>query len=170
MVHAIVNQQLSGKAAQTILNRLCALFPKGEPSAAGLLALSVEQIRACGVSGPKANYLRDLAQHVADGRLDFDLLPHLIDEAVTRHLTAAKGIGRWSAEMYLIFHLERPDVFPVDDSGLRASMREVYGLKKNAKPAEYERLAEKWRPWRSVAVWYLYAYLDVLKQDTRVKA
>jgi DNA-3-methyladenine glycosylase II len=157
LVRAILAQQLSGKAAATIHGRVLALV--GGPTAmtpAALLAVEPTALRQAGVSGPKVTYLRDLAARVADGRLNLDALETMADEDVVAAITAVKGLGRWSAEMFLMFRLNRPDVFPVADLGIVKGVQKLFGMKRRPKPTTMQRLAEPWRPYRSVAAWYLW--------------
>ena len=160
LVRAIVFQQLSTKAATTIYNLLVVLMPDGAPTADGLAALTDEQLRAAGISRQKGGYLRDLAAKVSNGALDLSTLEALDDEAVIKALVQVKGIGRWSAEMFLMFRLHRPDVLPVDDLGIVNAIQRVYGLRKKPRPDRIRRLGESWRPYRSVASWYLWRSLD----------
>jgi DNA-3-methyladenine glycosylase II len=163
LVEAIVWQQLSGKAASTIYRRLLALLPNGgPPTPAGLLAIPVEDMRTCGLSRAKTAYIRDLAGRVRDGTVHLEALQRLEDDEVIHELTKVKGIGRWTAEMFLMFRLQRPDVFPVDDVGIVNAIRRAYGLRKPPTAARLQRIAEPWRPYRSVACWYLWRSLDVL--------
>jgi DNA-3-methyladenine glycosylase II len=159
-VQAIVWQQLSGKAASTIYKRLQALWPDGTPSPASIQALSDEAMRAAGLSRGKVRYLRDLSQKVADGTVPLNDLAHLEDEAVIEVMTRVKGIGRWSAEMFLMFRLHRPDVMPVGDLGIVNAIRRAYGLRKTPTPKRMLQIAETWRPYRSIACWYLWHSLD----------
>jgi DNA-3-methyladenine glycosylase II len=161
LVRAILSQQLSTKAADTIHGRVVALAGGlASLNAASLLALDPTALRGAGVSRPKIAYLRDLAQQVEDGRLDLHALQHLPDEAVIEAITAVKGLGRWSAEMYLIFRLRRPDVFPVGDLGIVKGVQRLFDMKRRPKPRTMQRLAEAWRPYRSVASWYLWRIGD----------
>lgn len=153
LADAIVSQQISVQAAATILARLQAALG-GAITPAAVLAGEDEAMRAAGLSGQKVRYLRDLAAFAAAGR--FDALPALDDEAAVAALTSVKGVGRWTAEIYLVFALGRPDVLPADDLGLRYAVRQFYGLDE-APPAKAVRaLGEPWRPHRSVAAWYLW--------------
>jgi len=157
LVRALIAQQLSGKAAATIHDRVVALVggvDRLEPAA--LLALTAEKLRAAGLSRQKISYLHDLSQHVADGRLDLSALEDMSDEEVIAAITAVKGFGRWSAEMFLMFRLNRPDIFPVADLGIVKGVQKLFGMKSRPKPRTMERLAEPWRPYRSVAAWYLW--------------
>jgi DNA-3-methyladenine glycosylase II len=161
LAESIVSQQLSKKAADTIYSRFLDLFPGGRfPEAEALLSAAPEMLRACGLSRPKIAYLQSLATLARQGELRMDRLRRLSDEAVIEQLTKVKGIGRWTAEMILIFHLGRPDVLPVDDVGLLAAIERLYGLEGRPTPAQVVELGEKWRPYRSVACWYLWASRD----------
>jgi len=161
LVRAILSQQLSGKAADTIHGRVLALAGgAGGLTPDRVLALDPDHIRAAGVSRPKIAYLQDLARHVRDGRLDLAALEHLPDEDVIVAITAVKGLGRWSAEMFLMFRLNRPDVFPVGDLGIVKGMQKLHGMKRRPSPRTMTRLAETWRPYRSVAAWYLWRILE----------
>ena len=160
LVGAIVSQQLSTKAAATIFGRFVALFPDGHiPSAAAIAAQSDEALRAVGLSGQKVGYLRDLSARIADGRLLLEELDELPDEIVIARLTAVKGFGRWTAEMFLMFRLHRPDVLPVGDLGILNAVQNLYGLRKRPDPKRLLKIGEKWRPYRSVACWYLWQTL-----------
>src|SRR5262245_33957974 len=157
LVRAIMWQQLSGKAAETIYGRVVALAGGIEQlSPARMLELEADALRAAGVSRPKISYLRDLAERVQDGRLDLHALEHLPDEEVVIAITAVKGMGRWSAEMFLMFRLNRPDIFPVGDLGIVKGVQTLFGMKRRPAPRTMIRLAEPWRPYRSVAAWYLW--------------
>jgi DNA-3-methyladenine glycosylase II len=157
LVRAILSQQLSGKAADTIERRVLTLVGGRDGlSPAALLAVDPTALRAAGVSRPKISYLRDLAERVRDGRLDLDHLEHQADEAVIMAITEVKGLGRWSAEMFLMFRLNRPDVFPVADLGIVKGVQKLLGMKRRPKPRTMLRAAEAWRPYRSVAAWYLW--------------
>ena len=157
LVRAILSQQLSGKAADTIEGRVVALVGGRDGlSPAALLGLDPTALRTAGVSRPKVSYLRDLAERVHDGRLDLDHLEHQADEVVITAITEVRGLGRWSAEMFLMFRLNRPDVFPVDDLGIVKGVQKLLGMKRRPKPRTMLRAAEMWRPYRSVAAWYLW--------------
>jgi DNA-3-methyladenine glycosylase II len=160
LLRAIVGQQLSTKAARSIFERLTALFDDRTPTPAELIAADPEELRGAGLSRPKVAYLRDLAERVEDGELELEHLAELPDEEVSAQLTAVKGLGQWSADMFLIFHLGRPDVFPVGDLGIRRAVQVQYGLDELPGPAELERIAERWRPHRSLAALYLWRSLD----------
>lgn len=161
LVRAVLSQQLSTKAADTIEARVLALTggPQGMTPAA-LLALDPAALRAAGVSRPKIAYLRDLASHVVDGRLDLHGLALKSDEEVVVAITAIKGFGRWSAEMFLMFCLHRPDVFPVGDLGIVKGVQRLTGMKSRPAPRTMLRAAEAWRPYRSIASWYLWRLIE----------
>jgi DNA-3-methyladenine glycosylase II len=160
LVGAIVSQQLSTKAAATIFGRFVALFPDNHVAdAAAIAAHSDETLRAVGLSGQKIGYLRDLCARIADGRLDLDELDSLADEEVIERLTAVKGFGRWTAEMFLMFRLHRPDVLPAGDLGIVNAIQRLYRLRKRPNPKRILKMGEAWRPYRSVASWYLWQTL-----------
>jgi DNA-3-methyladenine glycosylase II len=160
LVRSIVGQQLSTAAARTIYERLTEIFGGRTPTPRELLDIDPELIRAAGLSRAKVAYLRDLAEHVEDGELDLQALPELDDAEVSARLTAIKGLGRWTVDMFLIFHLGRPDVLPVGDLGIRRAVQVQYGLKELPGAPDLERIAEPWRPWRSLACLYLWTSLD----------
>ena len=161
-MRALVSQQLSVKAAATIFSRFLALFPGDEacPRPESILQVPVETLRRVGLSRQKAAYLHDLSARVVSGALRLDELDDLSDEQVMEALTAVKGVGRWTAEMILIFQLGRPDVLPVDDVGVLRSIQNVYGLRRRPSEKQVLRIGERWRPYRSIASWYLWAALD----------
>ena len=159
LVHAIVSQQLSTKAAATIAGRFDALFDDA-PSPAGVAAVSDPQLRAVGLSGQKVGYLRDLCGRIQSGSLPLEKLETLPDHEVIDLLTQVKGIGRWTAEMFLMFRLHRPDVLPVGDLGIVKAVQRAYRLRKTPSAARLMKIGEPWRPYRSVACWYLWASLD----------
>jgi DNA-3-methyladenine glycosylase II len=177
LIHAIIAQQLSTKAAATIEARFAAIFKDG-PAAfdsaqageaghdvrgvtpAAIACVSDEQLRSVGLSPQKLRYVRDLCVHLLDGSLDLDSLEHLTDEDVVAALTRVKGIGRWTAEMFLMFRLHRPDVLPVGDLGIVKAVKQAYKLRARPTPARLTKIGEPWRPYRSVACWYLWASLD----------
>ncbi len=160
LVRSIVGQQLSTKAARSIYERLTALFDGRTPSPAELLAADPERVRSVGLSRPKVAYLRSLAEHVESGELELDRLSELSDEDVSGQLTAVKGLGQWTADMFLIFHLGRPDVLPVGDLGIRRAVERAYGLEEMPDAAKLTEIAEPWRPNRSLASLYLWRSLD----------
>jgi len=160
LAEAIVYQQLNGKAAVTIFKRFAALA--GEPlKPEGILTLTNEQMRVVGLSKQKSSYLRDLADRTHRGELDFPRLPEQTDEEVIEHLTRVKGIGVWTAHMFLMFALRRPNVLPTGDFGVRMAIKKHYRRRKLPKPAQMEKIAKCWEPYRSVACWYLWQSLDV---------
>jgi len=159
VVRSIVYQQLSGKVAAVIFGRLLAAA-KGDLTPRRILRLPHERLRALGLSNQKAAYIRDLAERTKSGEVDFAALQDMSDEQVIESLTRVKGIGVWTAQMFLIFGLKRLDVLPVGDLGVRAAIKKAYGLAKLPTPAEMEQLAQAWRPYCSVASWYLWRSLD----------
>jgi len=160
LVGAIVSQQLSTKAAATIFGRFVALFPEGHiPDAHAIHALDDATLRGVGLSGQKVGYLRDLCVRIADGRLQLEELETLEDELVIERLTSVKGFGRWTAEMFLMFRLHRPDVLPVGDLGIVNAIQRLYGLRARPDAKKITKLGEAWRPYRSVACWYLWQTL-----------
>ena len=160
LLRSIVGQQLSTKAARTIYRRMLDLFDGHAPTPKQLLAVDPEKIRAAGLSRPKISYLRDLAEHVEKGELELDRLDNLPDDEVIEQLTAVKGIGEWSAHMFLMFHLGRPDVLPVGDQGIRNAVRAQYRLRKLPDAKRLEQIARPWRPYRTLACLYLWSSLD----------
>jgi DNA-3-methyladenine glycosylase II len=159
LARSIVYQQLSGKAASTIFGRLLAAAGDGELSPETVLKLRPVRLRSLGLSKQKVVYLRDLARRTLNGKLSFEALPDLPDEQVIELLTEVKGIGVWTAHMFLIFALRRPDVLPVGDLGIRTAIKKHYQFEVLPAAAEIEQLAEKWRPYCSVASWYLWRSL-----------
>ena len=182
---AIVFQQLSGKAAGTIFGRFLDLFATDDgfdpnlrrtdpswspltlpfPEPAAILALSEEQMRSVGLSRQKVAALRSLAEHFAAGELSIERFEDWDDEEIIVHLTRVRGIGRWTAEMFLMFDLQRPDVLPVNDVGINRAIMRQYALSAMPKPEEVQRVGEPWRPWATVACWYLWR-----SEDTRLPA
>jgi len=160
LLRAIVGQQLSTKAARTIYGRLLELFGGSVPTPRQLIEADPDAIRAAGLSRPKIAYLRDLAERVEDGELELARLTELPDQEVSAQLVAVKGLGQWTADMFLIFHLGRPDVLPVGDLGIRRAVERLYGLKEIPGVEQITRIAEPWRPYRSLASLYLWASLD----------
>jgi DNA-3-methyladenine glycosylase II len=160
LLRSIVGQQLSTKAASTIYGRMLDLFGGHPPTPKQLLAVDPDKIRAAGLSRPKISYLRDLAVHVQTGELELEHLDELPDEQVIEQLTAVKGIGEWSAHMFLMFHLGRPDVLPVGDQGIRRAVQVQYRLRKMPDPKRLEKIGRPWRPYRTLACLYLWSSLD----------
>jgi DNA-3-methyladenine glycosylase II len=168
LVRSIVSQQLSGTVARVIFGRLleAVTAATGERglTPAGILRLRTERMRRCGLSAAKTLYIRELAKHTKRGRVVFESLPELEDAAVIEHLTQVKGIGVWTAQMFLMFALRRNDVLPVADLGIRVAMKGAYELEELPKPAEMERIAAAWKPYTSIACWYLWRSLDGPKE------
>jgi DNA-3-methyladenine glycosylase II len=170
MLRALVGQQLSGKAADTIFGRVVALAGGPERlTPQTILALDRDALRAAGLSRPKIGYLIDLSERVADGRLDLDGLQALGDESVVAAITTVKGFGRWSAEMFLMFRLNRPDIFPVGDLGIVKGVQVLLGMKSRPSVRTMTRAAEAWRPYRSVAAWYLWRIHELPPSRPRVR-
>ncbi len=159
LARAIVGQQLSAKAAATIFSRFEGLY-EAFPTPAQVLATTDERLRGVGLSSQKLGYLRDLCQRIEEGQLPLEVLERMEDEAIIEALTQVKGVGRWTAEMFLIFRLQRPDVLPVGDLGIVRAVQRAYKLRKAPSPDRLTRIGEAWRPYRSVACWYLWASLN----------
>ena len=159
LIRAIVGQQLSTKAAATIFARFEALFD-AFPTPAQVTAMPDGRLRGVGLSAQKAGYLRDLCRCIEEGVLPIGALDRMDDEAVIETLTQVKGVGRWTAEMFLIFRLQRPDVLPVGDLGIVKAVQRAYKLRRAPTPDRLTRIGEAWRPYRSVACWYLWASLN----------
>ena len=158
LARAICGQQISVKAAQSVWDRVVACCSQVTPE--HVLAVDRKKLRACGLSDRKTEYIADLAQHFADGRIHVHRWPEMADEEIIAELVEVRGIGRWTAEMFLIFNLLRPDVFPLDDLGLQKGIRLSYFKGRKVSLARMRKLGESWRPWRSVATWYLWRSLD----------
>jgi DNA-3-methyladenine glycosylase II len=170
LCRAIFSQQISTRIAAILFERFCALFPGRRPTPAAVLAAfngpaAETTVRACGLSRQKKLYLIDLARHFADGRIPTRRLTRMSDEQVIEALTAVHGIGRWTAEMFLMFVLNRPDVLPVDDLGLRHAVRVFYRLRDLPDAARTRRIGQSWSPWRSVATWYLWRGLERYQRE-----
>ncbi len=159
IARAIVGQQLSTKAARSIWDRVVAALDGNRPGAGAILAADPEALRGAGLSAAKVAYLRDLAERVEAGDPDLARISELSDEDVVAELTAIKGVGRWTAEMFLIFHLGRPDVVSTGDLGIRRAVQLAYGLEELPGPTDLERIAEPWRPHRTLACLYLWRSL-----------
>jgi DNA-3-methyladenine glycosylase II len=159
LLRAIVGQQLSTKAARTIYGRILELFGGATPTPEQLLEANEKGLRGAGLSGRKVEYLRDLASHVLSGELELDRLGALSDEEVIEEIVAVRGLGRWSAEMFLIFHLERPDILSGGDLGIRKAVQIEYGLAEMPPPERVLEIGEPWRPHRSLASLYLWESL-----------
>jgi DNA-3-methyladenine glycosylase II len=163
LVEAIMYQQLAGSAADAIHSRFMELYGGRFPAPARLLSTPEERLRSAGLSGRKVKYIMDLAGRVDRGQLDLEGLAAMEDEQVVERLTEVKGIGRWTAEMFLMFCLGRPDVLPVGDLGLRRAMQKTYMLRVLPLPEKMEKIALPWRPYRSVATWYMWKSLEKFK-------
>jgi DNA-3-methyladenine glycosylase II len=164
LCRAIYSQQISSKVAKVLFGRFCERFDGRRPTPAAvseLLSRADADMAGCGLSRQKRGYLMDLAQHFQDKRIPSRKLPRMSDEEIIEALTAVKGIGRWTAEMFLMFVLNRPDVLPVDDLGLQNIMKRAYGLRGRPKAAKMKKIAEAWRPYRTVASWYLWRVADL---------
>jgi len=160
LVRSIVYQQLSGKVASVILGRLIAALPEGKVTPDAILKLTPARMRKAGLSKQKTAYIRDLARKTNKGQVNFEALPDLTDLEVIEHLTRVKGIGVWTAHMFLIFALRRPDIMASGDLGVRMAIRKAYELEELPAPKQVEELAAAWRPYASVAVWYLWRSLE----------
>ena len=158
---AIVSQQLSTRAAATIFGRFVALFPDGSIEPALIAAFDDATLRGVGLSGQKVKYLRDLSARILDGRLRLEEIELMPDEDVIDRLVEVKGFGRWTAEMFLMFRLHRPDVLPVDDLGIVKAVQKLYRLRKRPDAKRLRKIGEAWRPYRSVASWYLWQTLKM---------
>lgn len=161
LTRAIASQQLSTKAAATIHGRFLALYPDAPPTAAQLLATEDDTLRSVGLSRPKIRYLKDLAQHIEAGLPELEALAQLSDGEIIKILTQVKGIGQWTVEMLLIFRLQRPNVLPVDDLGIRKGFQRLFDLPELPNKTAMVELAKPWEPYRSVACWYLWRSLDL---------
>ena len=160
LAEAIVYQQLNGKAAVTIFKRFADLA--GEPvTPEGILKLTPEKMRAVGLSKQKSSYLFDMAERASRGELDFTRLREMTDEEVIKHLTQVKGVGVWTAHMFLMFTLKRPNVLPTGDYGVQMAIKKHYNKRKLPKPLQMEKIAKAWEPYRSIACWYLWRSLDI---------
>jgi 3-methyladenine DNA glycosylase/8-oxoguanine DNA glycosylase len=167
LMRSIVYQQLAGKAASTIHGRVLALFPDGRAHPEALVGLGDDALRGAGLSRNKLLALRDLADRVLDGTVpSIQAMGRMTDDAIVEQLVKVRGIGRWSAEMLLIFRLERPDVLPVHDFGVRYGFQLAYGKRALPTPADLTRAGEKWRPFRTAASWYLWRAVDLHRRKT----
>lgn len=162
LVSSIIGQQLSVKAAAKIKERFLGLFDNKFPSPENILEISDEQIKGVGFSRPKVGYIKDLAVHILDGKLDIDNLPNMTNDEVIKELTAVKGIGVWTAHMFLIFSIGRLDILANGDLGVRVAIKRLYGLEENPSPDKVIEIAEKndWYPYESLACWYLWRSLN----------
>ncbi|GMV08610.1 MAG: hypothetical protein AMXMBFR55_03440 [Gemmatimonadota bacterium] len=160
VARSIIHQQLSGKAAATIYDRFQSLFGGERPHAAALVALDDEALRGAGISRQKMSYLRDLAARVHAGAIPIESLHELDDQGVIGHLTSVKGVGVWTAQMFLMFKLGRPDILPDLDLGIRKGIKEAYRLRKLPDARRVQAIGAKWAPYRTIACWYLWRLLD----------
>jgi len=160
LVRSIVYQQLNGKAALTIFNRLKEAVKVSPMTPEAVLQLRPQKMRTVGLSKQKTLYIRELARLTRDGAIQFERLPEMEDAAIIETLTRVKGVGVWTVQMFLMFALQRPNVLPVGDLGVRAAMKKAYGLAELPKPQEMERIAAAWHPYCSIASWYLWRSLE----------
>lgn len=159
LVESIISQQLASAAAEAIFTRFKKLYPKF-PTTGQILDTKDTKLRSVGLSGMKIKYLKDLAQKIEDGKLKMRSISKMTDDEIIEHLTQVKGIGRWTAEMFLIFSLGRLDVLPIGDLGLRKGVQMAFSLSELPKPKEVEKIGIRWKPYRSVATWYLWKSLQ----------
>jgi DNA-3-methyladenine glycosylase II len=170
LARAIIFQQLAGAAASAIYGRFVALFPGADfPTPEQVLAKTVGELRAVGLSEKKALYIRDLAEHIRDGKLNFHQFHTMSDQEVIEHLTMVKGIGKWTAEMFLMFNLGRPDVMPADDLGVQNAIKRHYRMRQRPNRKRLLKHAERWRPYRTAAAWYLWQSLNIVLPDGAAK-
>ena len=160
LVESIIYQQLAGRAANAIYNRFIEYYDNHQVTPTGILNSPIDNLKKVGLSNRKIEYLKDLASHVYDGRINLQELSKMNDEEIINKLINVKGIGRWTSEMFLIFSLGRQDVLPVTDLGVRKAMEKVYSLSELPKPHTMIEIAEPWRPYRSIATWYLWKSLS----------
>ena len=160
LIESIIYQQLAGKAANAIYNRFINYYDNKEITPARILNSSNDNLKKVGLSNRKIDYLKDLASHIYDGRINLEELPKMNDEEIINKLVNVKGIGRWTSEMFLIFSLGRQDVLPVTDLGVRKAIQKVFSLSELPKPHTMIEIAEPWRPYRSIATWYLWKSLS----------
>jgi DNA-3-methyladenine glycosylase II len=171
LARAIIFQQLAGAAATAILNRFVALYPDVEfPAPEDVLATPIEKLRGVGLSEKKALYIKDLAGHIRDGTLNFHRFPTMTDDEIIEDLTRVKGIGRWTAEMFLMFNLGRADVMPADDLGVQNAIKRAYRMRERPNRKRVMKLAERWRPYRTAAAWYFWQSLNIVLPDTAAKS
>ena len=170
LARAIIFQQLAGRAAQAIHDRFVALYPEGAfPTPARVMATTDALMRTAGLSAKKALYLKDLAHHVENRLLNFHLFSAMKDEEIIADLIRVKGIGRWTAEMFLMFNLGRPDVLPVDDLGFQSAVMKAYRLRKRPDAKRLRQIAERWKPYRSAAVWYMWQSTRIIPPTARLE-
>ena len=170
LVRSIIYQQISGRAAETILSRFIALFPRTKsPTPKAVQKMPLGKMRAAGLSGQKTSYIKDLAGKFSDGTIRHRLLHRMTSAEITEHLVQVKGIGVWTVHMFLIFTLNRPDVLPTGDLGIQKGFQIIYGLKSLPSHATMERLAKNWRAHASVASWYLWRAADSARLKAKPK-
>ena len=170
LVRNIIFQQLAGAAANAIYGRFVGLFPGVEfPSPEQVIAKTDAELRSVGLSEKKALYIKDLAAHVRDGKLNFHRFHRMTDEEIVAHLTQVKGIGKWTAEIFLMFNLGRPDVMPADDLGVQNAVKRHYRMRQRPNRKRLLKHAERWRPYRTAAAWYLWRSLDIVLPDGGTK-
>lgn len=165
LLRSIVYQQLSGKAAATIHGRVLALVGDGAGAPKRIVATSHEALREAGLSNAKASYVKNLAEHVLDGSLPVELLHELTDDDIIAALTKVKGIGKWSAQMFLMFRLGRPDVLPDLDLGVQKGIQRAYRLRKRPTPAQVLKRGARWAPYRTVGSWYMWRVLELPREQ-----
>ncbi|TMB47242.1 MAG: DNA-3-methyladenine glycosylase 2 family protein [Chloroflexi bacterium] len=170
LVYSIIGQQISGFAARAIAGRLTERFGGRMPSPAALLALEPADLKTVGLSRMKVEYLRSLAEHIVSGELQVDHLDKLSDDEVRAQITASRGLGRWTADMFLLINLERPDILPIGDLGIRSAVQRLYRLDHLPTPREVDGIGEKWRPNRSLASFYLWASTRQPPKPARLRA
>jgi len=159
LIESIISQQLASAAAEAIFSRFKKLYPKF-PTTGQILDTKDAKLRSVGLSGMKIEYLKDLSQKIEDGKLKMKSLSKMTDDQIIEHLTQVKGIGRWTAEMFLIFSLGRLDVLPTGDLGLRKGVQMAFSMSELPKPKEVEKIGMRWKPYRSIATWYLWKSLQ----------
>ena len=170
LARTIIFQQLAGPAASAIYNRFVALYPDTKfPSAEQVLATPDEDLRKVGLSGKKALYIKDLAGHIKDGTLNFHRFHRMTDDEIITDLTRVKGIGRWTAEIFLMFNLGRPDVMPADDLGVQSAVKRAYRMRERPTRKRLTKFGQRWSPYRTAAAWYLWRSLDITLPDGSAK-
>jgi len=166
LAYSIVGQQLSKSAAASIRSRLDSVFNSLHLNPVELIHMDDTTLRQTGLSLPKVQYLKGLAEYVVSGKIDFDDLEDMSNEEIIDKLTEIKGVGRWTAEMYLMFSMNRLDVFPVGDKAIRSAVNKIYNIAEGSADDIYIQIANEWAPYRTIASWYLYKYLEYLRTDT----
>jgi DNA-3-methyladenine glycosylase II len=169
LVYSIIGQQISGYAARAIAGRLLERFGGRMPSPAELVAMDPADLKTVGFSGRKVEYARSLAEHIISGGLEIDHLDKLSDDEVREQITASRGLGRWTADMFLLINLERPDILPIGDLGIRSAVQRLYRLDHLPSPREVDAIGEKWRPNRSLASFYLWAGSRQIAKPVRAR-